>query len=515
MFVLVDKRYMRRDKVKFLIYAVLALFVCLASKSYSSVGLSGEVSNEWLNVIYCAGELAMAAGYLFYGFFSEKINRHFLCVLMLVLYIAGIVALAFSLSQILFMMGSIAELFAAGIMGGEVLYRLAVHTKGEKYCSLIITICCMGAYLLQFAARGITAWAGFPVMLIILFTGMAFLGDYAVAVLRGTAVNPASKNTANDGLAVTDRVDSDGTDEGMLAQTGLPGGNMAAGKILTDAGNRKTEIARTCALVFCMLMFVGLVDGMVTDIAWNNGGVSSIVYSWPRLLVVVGYLLTGLVSQFLSRRNALELVFIILPVIAVNQLLWIFQKPSDLAVVGYISLFYLGLGVISAHYHLVFIGFAQKGGKYAGLWAGFGRVLEGLVTVIVSVLSVLLSDIVPLAVSTSVLWMLIIIIMIFAFRQKQVPAAASDEAGRKNVPDLTEEEWIERFAEAYGLTDREKDVFTRCVTTEDIGAAMAAELSISRRLLQKYIASIYEKTGTESQVGLLRKFYEMQKGEII
>ena len=62
---------------------------------------------------------------------------------------------------------------------------------------------------------------------------------------------------------------------------------------------------------------------------------------------------------------------------------------------------------------------------------------------------------------------------------------------------------------------KEKDVFIQCVTTEAIGEAMAAELSISRRLLQKYIASIYEKTGTESRVGLLRKFYEMQKGETI
>ena len=71
------------------------------------------------------------------------------------------------------------------------------------------------------------------------------------------------------------------------------------------------------------------------------------------------------------------------------------------------------------------------------------------------------------------------------------------------------------FAGAYGLTDREKDVFTQCVTTEAIGVAMAAELSMSRRLLQKYIASIYEKTGTESRVGLLRKFYEMRNGENI
>ncbi len=500
---------MRRDRIKFLIYAVLTLFTCLAAKSYSSVGLSGEVSNEWLNVIYCTGEMAMAAGYLFYGFFwsffTKKINRRFLYALMLVLYVAGILALNFRPSPMVFMVGSAAELFASGIMGGEVLYRLAVHTKNEKYRSLIITLCCVGAYLLQFAVRGITAWAGFPVMLTVLFTGMIFLGDYVSG-------RDGMLSAINGGLAPTDSLKCDENVDDMQVQAGPSGSSIASADTPADAGDRKIEIARTCALVFCMLMFVGQVDGRVTDIAWNNGGVSSIVYSWPRLLVVAGYLLTGLASQFLSRRNALELVFIILPVIAVNQLLWIFQKPSDLAVVGYISLFYLGLGIISAHYHLAFIGLAQGGGKHARLWAGMGRVLESLVTVIASVLSVLLSDIIPLAASTAILWMLIIIIAILAFRQKQVPAAAQEEAGRKNVPELTEEEWIERFAEVYGLTDREKDVFAQCVTTEAIGVAMASELSISRRLLQKYIASIYEKTGTESRVGLLRKFYEMQKG---
>ncbi len=483
--------------VKFLTYAILSLFLCLASKSYSSVGMSGEVSNEWLNVIYCVGELAMAAGYLFYGIFSEKINRRFLYALMILLYTAGILVLYFNPSQAAFTAGSAAELFVTGIMGGEVLYRLAMYTKGQKYRWLIITMCCVSAYLLQFASRGITAWPGFPIMLIVLMISMVFLGDYVS--WRNDEQLPV------DGLENADNPGNDGTNRGMRYQAGMS----------DSSAERKKEIARICALTFCLIMFVGLVDGRVTDIAWNNGGVSSIVYSWPRLLIIVGYLLTGLVAQFISRRNAVELAFIILPVIAVNQLLWIFQKPSGFVIVGYISLFYLGLGIISAYYHLAFIELAQKSEKNAGLWVGFGRVLESLVTVIVSVLSAILSDVVPLAASTALLWMLIIVIVILAFRQKQEPVSAQEQPNRKNMPELTEEEWIERFAGAYGLTDREKDVFTQCVTTEAIGVAMAAELSMSRRLLQKYIASIYEKTGTESRVGLLRKFYEMQKGENI
>ena len=43
---------------------------------------------------------------------------------MLVLYVAGILALNFKPSPLVFTVGSAAELFASGIMGGEVLYRL-------------------------------------------------------------------------------------------------------------------------------------------------------------------------------------------------------------------------------------------------------------------------------------------------------------------------------------------------------------------------------------------------------
>ena len=61
---------------------------------------------------------------------------------------------------------------------------------------------------------------------------------------------------------------------------------------------------------------------------------------------------------------------------------------------------------------------------------------------------------------------------------------------------------IDRLSVKYGLTDREKEVFAKLIFTEDSGQEIADALYISRRVFQKHVASIYEKTGTKSRVGL-------------
>lgn len=72
------------------------------------------------------------------------------------------------------------------------------------------------------------------------------------------------------------------------------------------------------------------------------------------------------------------------------------------------------------------------------------------------------------------------------------------------VQPVSEEERRRLFAEHVGLTDRELEVFERLITTEEGVQEIADELYISRRNLQRHIASIYEKTGTKSRIGLFQ-----------
>lgn len=65
---------------------------------------------------------------------------------------------------------------------------------------------------------------------------------------------------------------------------------------------------------------------------------------------------------------------------------------------------------------------------------------------------------------------------------------------------------MQRFAESFSLTPRETEVLERLLSTEDGVQEIADSLFISRRVLQRYIASVYEKTGTKSRIGLFQIF---------
>lgn len=66
---------------------------------------------------------------------------------------------------------------------------------------------------------------------------------------------------------------------------------------------------------------------------------------------------------------------------------------------------------------------------------------------------------------------------------------------------------LESFAEKHELTPREKDVLTLILTKDGTTKELAKELLISERVCQRYLTSIYDKTGCNSKVGLILLFY--------
>ena len=88
-----------------------------------------------------------------------------------------------------------------------------------------------------------------------------------------------------------------------------------------------------------------------------------------------------------------------------------------------------------------------------------------------------------------------------------------EEIPSENTPSISEEEYRRLFAERSCFTSREKEVFERLITSEDGVQEIADGLYISRRNLQRYIASIYEKTGTKSRIGLFQCYVQFRLGE--
>ncbi|MGN0132533.1 MAG: LuxR C-terminal-related transcriptional regulator [Lachnospiraceae bacterium] len=79
---------------------------------------------------------------------------------------------------------------------------------------------------------------------------------------------------------------------------------------------------------------------------------------------------------------------------------------------------------------------------------------------------------------------------------------------------MSEKKNLQMFADQFCLTMRETEILEKLVTTEDGVREIADALYISRRSLQRHIASIYEKTGTKSRIGLFQTYMEMIVEEI-
>lgn len=68
--------------------------------------------------------------------------------------------------------------------------------------------------------------------------------------------------------------------------------------------------------------------------------------------------------------------------------------------------------------------------------------------------------------------------------------------------EISTEEKIKAFAQQYGLTPRENEVLAAVSSSERTLAAIASEMGISERVLQRHLSSIYKKTGTQTRNGL-------------
>ena len=64
------------------------------------------------------------------------------------------------------------------------------------------------------------------------------------------------------------------------------------------------------------------------------------------------------------------------------------------------------------------------------------------------------------------------------------------------------------FAGRFSLTPRETEVLAAVTADERPLKHVATDMGISLRVLQRHLTSLYQKTGTQSRVGLTKLFWE-------
>lgn len=170
--------------------------------------------------------------------------------------------------------------------------------------------------------------------------------------------------------------------------------------------------------------------------------------------------------------------------------------------------------------------------KVPQLWAGMGRIISNVVTLVITIPSAALAQ-TNHQMLTSLSFVLFAAVLILMTRagmlapdyEERISSYSKKSTGAEEVPKQecagesgqepfrqasprTPEEILVTFCESYGLTKREGDVLAAVVADEQPLKYVADNLGVGLRTVQHHLTSLYKKTGTQTRAGLTARFIE-------
>lgn len=259
-----------------------------------------------------------------------------------------------------------------------------------------------------------------------------------------------------------------------------------------SAGNGEQRGAALILLVSVALMSLvsGLIDGVITSF----GSVGAFdAYQWVRLFYALGLAAAGWVADLRGRRllPLATACFILLSSVSTALL----STPA-----GYfagVALMYVYSGFYVIFLTVPFCDFAPRTSR-PELWAGLGRVVRSLAVAAVVPPVPWLYDAwgsTVLTVTSCLLSVAVLLVLLpWIIR------------GGREEQTLSPEQALERYCQSCNLTPRESEVLQKLLESEDSLQAISSDLAISLRMVQRYVTSIYEKTGAKSRMGLHQRY---------
>ena len=288
--------------------------------------------------------------------------------------------------------------------------------------------------------------------------------------------------------------------------------------------------ARTAVIVIfaLVLLFSVLFNTLYSLIDIDSPWTSQYTDITPRILMAVGGFAGGVLFD-LHRARYLGIVMFWMMLLSVGAMLGI-QAGAPCAIGEFV--YFLGSGVFITFYTAVFIWIAQFL-RAPDLWCSMGRAINNMTAITLGVPTLLVIDSTnPVAVVALLVPAIIgINALLFAAGMLDLrprprggeapdqPAVselapeaagrpASDAAPSADVAAIDPEAHLADFADRFSLTPRETEVLAAVTADELPLKHVAADMGISLRVLQRHLTSLYQKTGTQSRVGLTKLFWE-------
>lgn len=246
--------------------------------------------------------------------------------------------------------------------------------------------------------------------------------------------------------------------------------------------------------IFIMSIILGFQDSFLT---LENAKGEVLLFSKARLLYAVGLIIAGIISDyknfiFLPLASACSMI---ISIVAIS-----FFNHFTLSM----SLMYVYSGFYVMYLTLIPISLAANI-KNREMYTGIGRITRSISSSFVVLITTILNNYISqyiYVLLTCFLSIFIIVLMAFSGLFK---------FDKKECQINTLREKLEIADKKFNLTLKEKEVLEKLVTNEKTVQEIAEELGISRRVLQRHIASLYEKMNVQTRVGLLMVLNEIKK----
>ncbi len=440
-----------------LLLFTLYIFTFLLSELTVNARCEAVFGAEYVIIVYSLGIICTSVGYIcFYLsrklFIGEKSRRLIICVVVAG-YIATTLCFMFASSKPLFAVSSLSALLLFGYVGGFAHYAISLFLFKKNYSGKVIGFSIALATLLQFIVQNLLITNA--ALIISLFLGVSGIVYLALHPIKD-----------------------------WMFENPLP--------YSKEPTVKAKSLALPVLVVAVMSVCFGLGDGLVTRL--HASGVIDLT-SYERLLYALGVIIAGIVADIRNRRF---LPLCTLFMLVLSSAMTLFIGNDSAANDAYVSVMYLFSGFYVMYLTVTFIDSAPKTDK-PDLWAGIGRVVRGVFIGLTALFSNALFESIGIAgISIAGICLSLVVLVLF------VIGGGLNIRTEKNEPPLDR---MKQFLEEYSLTPREADVLIKLVENENTNADIARELYISVRVAERYITSIYEKTGTRTRVGLVKLYY--------
>ena len=251
-------------------------------------------------------------------------------------------------------------------------------------------------------------------------------------------------------------------------------------------------------LVILMACLFSALDSAVTLV--YSDGIADIGQG-ARILLAFSGLAAGFIFDISNRKYTGIIMYCIMILSTLCIVLLEFSKPF----VAVLIVFYLSAGFFAVFFTSEFMELSQYA-RIPEFWAGMGRAVNNVTAAVIAgfVLQLLSSDNNLLKIILILVLFVLVSIMsvIYTFEKYYFIRQFT-----QHTDEVTnEQDQLHKLTTQYSFTEREGEVFSYLVTTEDNIQTISEHMHVSRRTLERYISAIYEKTGVKSRVGLINLF---------